>query len=421
MGTMLKIVSASEAVITKRDPVDAETRSIASSIVEDVRIRGTAALVQHAVRLGDLSDASEKLIYYPEDLASAMESLPVEQQGLLKETAKRILDFAKAQRNSIADFEIDMGGCRAGQQVSPVDCAGCYAPGGRFPLPSSVLMTAVTARAAGVERVWVASPKPSQVTLAAAAAAKADGLLAAGGAQAIAALAYGAGEVPPCDVVVGPGNKFVTAAKQLVFGPVNIDMLAGPSELTVLADESADPETVAADLLAQAEHDPDAIPILVSLCERLIAEVNIALANQLIQLPTKANAERALENGFAVFAETMDKAIEICNALAPEHLELHLKEAEKAAQECRHFGAMFIGHESAEVFGDYGAGPNHTLPTGGCARHSGGLSVFDFLRIRTVLRVDKTEEAAKLAKNAAALARLEGLEAHARSAMRRLS
>jgi phosphoribosyl-ATP pyrophosphohydrolase/phosphoribosyl-AMP cyclohydrolase/histidinol dehydrogenase len=420
MQALLKTVSPLEARASKRNPLDRNTIRIAAEIVEDVRTRGWSALVEHSVRLGDLADSSQKIIYSPVDLVDALEQIPSDQQALLKETCARIRKFASFQRRSVSSFEMNLDGCVVGQQIAPVVCAGCYAPGGRFPLPSSVLMTAATAREAGVKEVWVASPKPSLVTLAAAAVAGADGLIAAGGAQVIAALAYGAGEIPACDVIVGPGNRFVTAAKQAVFGTVRIDMLAGPSELAVVADDTADPETVAADLLAQAEHDPDAMPILVSLSKKLIDKVNEALVFQLSDLPTRSTAEEALKNGFAVFAPTLDAAIEVTDSLAPEHLELHLHDAKNVAKKCRHFGALFIGHESAEVLGDYGAGPNHTLPTSGSARHSGGLSVFDFLRIRTTLVVDDLDAAASVTENAVALARLEGLEGHARSAERRL-
>jgi phosphoribosyl-ATP pyrophosphohydrolase/phosphoribosyl-AMP cyclohydrolase/histidinol dehydrogenase len=269
---------------------------------------------------------------------------------------------------------------------------------------------------AGVERVWVASPKPAPVTLAAAAVAGADGLLAVGGAQAIAALAFGADPVPACDVVVGPGNRWVTAAKQLVAGSVAIDMLAGPSELVVLADRSADPAVVAADLLAQAEHDPDALPVLVTLDAALAGAVDAELERQLATLPTAATARAAVAHGVAVVAGDLAAACAVCDRLAPEHLQVMLADPGPAVARLRHYGALFIGSGSAEVLGDYGAGPNHVLPTGGTARHTGGLSVFTFLRVRTWLRMDAP---AALAADAAALARLEGLEAHARAAERR--
>jgi phosphoribosyl-ATP pyrophosphohydrolase/phosphoribosyl-AMP cyclohydrolase/histidinol dehydrogenase len=260
--------------------------------------------------------------------------------------------------------------------------AGCYAPGGRFPLPSSVLMTAVTARAAGVPSIWVASPKPTPITLAACAVAGADSLLAVGGAQAIAALSYGTENIPACDAIVGPGNRWVTAAKQLVSGLVAIDMLAGPSELVVLADESADPSVIAADLLAQAEHDPDAFATLVTVDPKLIEQVNIELCKQLKTLPTAEIAKEALTHSFAILADNYTSAAQICDELAPEHLEVIVTHPEQVIKMLNHYGALFIGSGAAEVFGDYGAGPNHVLPTGQTARICGGLSVFNFLRIR---------------------------------------
>jgi phosphoribosyl-ATP pyrophosphohydrolase/phosphoribosyl-AMP cyclohydrolase/histidinol dehydrogenase len=274
-------------------------------------------------------------------------------------------------------------------------------------------MTAVTARAAGVGSVWVASPRPAQVTLAAAAVAGADALLAVGGAQAIAALAWGAGPVPAVDVIVGPGNRWVTAAKQLVAGQVGIDLLAGPSELVVLADADADPAVIAADLLAQAEHDPDARPILVTPSVALADAVDAALSDQLSELPTAAIAFEAVRNGFCVLVRDLAEGCAVCDRLAPEHLEVLTADADAVASRLRHYGGLFVGAASAEVLGDYGVGPNHVLPTGTAARFSGGLSVLHFLRVRTWLRLEAG------AADAAALARLEGLEGHARSAERR--
>jgi phosphoribosyl-ATP pyrophosphohydrolase/phosphoribosyl-AMP cyclohydrolase/histidinol dehydrogenase len=340
---------------------------------------------------------------------------------LLQRTAERIERFAKAQINSLEAMEVPIPGGKAGQVIAPVQRAGCYAPGGRFPLPSSVLMTAVTARAANVKEVWVASPRPLPITLAAAAVAGVDGFLCVGGAQAVAALAYGAGPVPACDTIVGPGNRFVTAAKQLVFGRVSIDMLAGPSELTVLADATANPAVIAADLLAQAEHDPDAVPILVSLDSALIDAVNANLETQLKSLSTSDTAGASLRrNGFAVLAENLEAAVKICDRLAPEHLELQVANATQVADLCTHYGGLFIGDQAAEVLGDYGAGPNHTLPTGGTARHSGGLSVFDFLRIRTWINIEDPSNSGALLEDAKRLADLEGLAGHANAAKIRM-
>ena len=398
------------------DPVDAETLAAAAVIVDDVRARGEPALREHAERLGDVAPGAP-LVIGRDALEAARDALPAEQRAVLVRTAARIRAFAQAQRECLQALEVPLPGGAAGHEVVAVERAGCYAPGGRFPLPSSVLMTAITARAAGVETVWVASPRPTPVTLAAAAIAGADAVLAVGGAQAIAALAYGAGPVPACDAVVGPGNRWVTAAKQLVSGRVAIDMLAGPSELVVLADGDAPADVVAADLLAQAEHDPDARPRLVTTSAGLVERVRAELARQLETLPTAAIARQACETGgAAVLCEDLAQACRVCDRLAPEHLQLHLRDPQAARPRLHHYGALFLGEAGAEVFGDYGAGPNHVLPTGGTARSSGGLSVFTFLRIRTWLRVDDAQAAAEVVADAAALARLEGLEGHARAA-----
>jgi phosphoribosyl-ATP pyrophosphohydrolase/phosphoribosyl-AMP cyclohydrolase/histidinol dehydrogenase len=347
-------------------------------------------------------------------MLAALDGISTADRDVLERTADRIRAFAQSQRSTLGDLDVAVPGGRAGHTVVPVVRAGCYAPGGRFPLPSSVLMTAVTARVAGVPEVIVASPRPAKATLAAAAVAGADILLAAGGAHAIAAMAYGAGPVPPCDAIVGPGNRWVTAAKQLVSGPVVIDMLAGPSELVVLADGTADPDVVAADLIAQAEHDPDALPILVTTAgETFACAVDDAIARRLVDLPTAATAIPALQNGFTVLAPDLDAAIAVCDRLAPEHLEVKTLDPKAVAARLRHYGALFVGSASAEVFGDYGAGPNHVLPTGGTARSMGGLSVLTFLRVRTWLCLD---DAAPLLDDAARLARMEGLEGHARAA-----
>lgn len=293
----------------------------------------------------------------------------------------------------------------------------------QYPLPSSVLMTAVTARVAGVKNVWVASPRPVPVTVAAAYVAGADALLAVGGAQAIAALAYGVGSVPPCDVIVGPGNRWVTAAKALVSGRCAIDMLAGPSECLVLADDTADAATVAADLLAQAEHDTDALPILVTVDEAVVPAVEAELTRQLATLPTGDTARVAVSRGYAVVCASIDEAVTACDTVAPEHLEVMTRDAEAVGKRLNNYGGLFVGSISAEVFGDYGAGPNHVLPTVSTARYTGGLSVFTFLRVRTYLRLDEGPDAAAgvagLVADSAALARLEGLEGHARAAEQR--
>jgi phosphoribosyl-ATP pyrophosphohydrolase/phosphoribosyl-AMP cyclohydrolase/histidinol dehydrogenase len=419
-GDRLRLTRRSPAEVrgARRHPVDAEALAAVDPILGDVQARGEAALRAHAERLGDLA-AGAPLVIERAALDAAKDALPASGRAVLERTAARIGAFARAQRAALGNVELAVPGGQAGHRVAPVERAGCYAPGGRFPLPSSVLMTAVTARAAGVGTVWVASPRPAPITLAAASVAGADALLAAGGAQAIAAFAYGAGPVPSMDVIVGPGNRYVTAAKQRVAGLVGIDMLAGPSELVVLADGSADPATVASDLLAQAEHDPDALPVLVTVASGLLEAVEAQLTAQLATLPTRATARAALEHGFAVVCADLDEAVAVCDALAPEHLELLVEDAAGLAPRLGHYGGLFVGHGAAEVLGDYGAGPNHVLPTGGASRHVGGLSVLHFLRVRTWLRLDDAAGAATLVDDAVQLARLEGLEGHARSALRR--
>jgi len=399
--------------------VDVDALQAASSILQEVQERGLDGVRAAAVRLGDVDDTQPLVLRRPQ-LQDALAQLDDDKRQLLLRVAQRIRRFAEAQRDALQGFVVDIPGGQCGATVCAVERAGCYAPGGRYPLPSSVLMTAVTARAAGVAEVWVASPRPTVETLAAAAVAGADGVLVVGGAQAIGAFAYGAGEVPACDVIVGPGNKFVTAAKKLVAGDVRIDMLAGPSELLVVADAGADAKRVAADLLAQAEHDPDAVPVLVSTSEPFVGEVERELLVQLETLPTREVAVAALQNGGAVVVDDLAAAAEVSNSFAPEHLSLHINDAKRAMPLFKSYGAVFVGSGAAEVLADYGAGPNHVLPTGGTARSSGGLSAQTFLVSRSWLRIDDEGAGQHLVADAAELGRIEGLEAHARAAETRL-
>jgi phosphoribosyl-ATP pyrophosphohydrolase/phosphoribosyl-AMP cyclohydrolase/histidinol dehydrogenase len=415
----LRRLEAAEVAALDRRAVDSATLIAAAEIVEAVRTGGERAVRRFAERFDEVASDGPLLIGR-EEINSALDQLPAGDRRLLVRTAARIDRFAALQKASLTDLSLDIAGGRAGHQVEPVGRAGCYAPGGRYPLPSSVLMTAVTARVAGVESVVVASPRPTPVTLAAAAVAGADAVLAVGGAHAIAALAFGFDGFDPCDVVAGPGNRWVTAAKQLVVGQVGIDMLAGPSELVVLADDGADPAMVAADLLGQAEHDPEALPVLVTTSEVLAAAVEAEVDDQLGDLPTREVARAALENGFVTVAPDMDTAIRVCDRLAPEHLQVMTVNPGEVASRLRHWGGLFVGAGSAEVLGDYGAGPNHTLPTGGVARYRGGLSVMDFVRVRTWLEIDDPAAARETIEDSIALARIEGLEAHARAAERRL-
>lgn len=402
----------------RRRAVDPEQLMQAGRIVEDVRSRGEVALREWSEKFGDLTPA-ERWVIGRDELQAAVGELSDDVRGVLERTSERVRRFASQQLGDSSDMEVELTGGRAGHRMLPVAAAGCYAPGGRFPLPSSVIMTAVTARVAGVERVIVASPKPTTVTKAAAAMAGADMLLAVGGAQAIGALTFGVGDVAPVDVVVGPGNSWVTAAKKWVVGDVGIDMLAGPSELLVVADDSVSPELVAGDLIAQAEHDPEAVPVLVAFAESFAEAVREALSEQLATLPTAEIASQSLQSGFTLIAEDRAQASSICDIVAPEHLQVLLRDSRGFAQGLRSYGGLFIGAASAEVLGDYGAGPNHVLPTGATARFSAGLSVQHFLRQATWLELEAGADR-QLVDDAVQLARLEGLEGHARAAERRL-
>lgn len=467
MAPILRRLLPSEVPVLRRDPVDPAARDVAAPIVEAVKARGIDAVREYAEKFGELKPG-EPLIYTRPELEQAWNKLEPATQRLLVRTVHRVRRFAVraaerracargavaassppaatraplsarlrapprlasmrrardaaqlVQKAAITDAKLDIPGGAAGHTVAPVENAGCYAPGGRYPLPSSIIMTVTTARVAGCTNVWAASPRPTQITLGAAFVAGADAVLAAGGAHAIAALAYGCGPIGPADAVVGPGNQYVTAAKSLIAGRVAIDMLAGPSECLVIADATACARVVAADLLAQAEHDPQALPSLVSTSAQLIDDVEVELVAQLAVLPTAGIAREACKNGYAVLVGSMDEAIAISDRLAPEHLELHTDDAEAVARRCKHYGGLFVGHAAAEVLGDYGAGPNHTLPTGGTARSTGGLSVFTFLRVRTWMSLSNLKTAADLVRDAHALAKIEGLHGHAVAAAHRL-
>lgn len=413
--SMLRLVDAADLRPATRKPVDATALATASEILEDVRDRGEAAVREHAERLGD-RQPGEPLILGVEELQRSLRTLDEADRTLLERTADRIRRFAEAQRECLLPLETEVPGGRAGHRWLPVSGAGAYAPGGRYPLPSSVLMTVIPARVAGVESVVVASPRPNTLVCAAAAVAGADSLLAIGGAQAIGALAFGT-LTERADVVVGPGNRFVTAAKQLLVGEVGIDGLAGPSELVVLADEEACPRTIAADLLGQAEHDADAVPILISTSRSVVASVQEELLRQLETLPTAETASTALDhNGRAVVVDDLEAAARLSDALAPEHLQLLVSDPGPLVNRLRNYGGLFVGSKSAEVFGDYGLGPNHVLPTGGGARFQAGLSVATFLRASTWLEID---DASLVTDEVSRFARLEGLEAHARAAEQR--
>lgn len=433
---ILNRVSPNDVALEIKDPVDPKALEQAKAILNELEGKTgkngaifDSSLVTVAKRLGDLTanDDTSSILISKQACLDAYNNLTPTERTTLHNLHSRIHAFAVMQRASIQNnAEIPIPGGAAGQTVSACTAAGCYAPGGRYPLPSSVLMTAATARAAGCPTVIVASPKPAAITMAAAHVAGADYMLGIGGAQAIAAMANGVVVddteqkvlIPRCDVICGPGNQWVTAAKSIVQGRVGIDMLAGPSEVLVICDHTAKAEIVAADLIAQAEHDVVARAIVLSTCPDMIEQVDACVAQQIACLPepNKSTALEALRQSFAVQCKSIDECIEISDAIAPEHLEIQTVNAEAVGKKCNHYGGLFIGEHAAEVLGDYGAGPNHTLPTGGTGRYTGGLSVFNFLRIRTWMRVDDPTKSQGMVDDSITMARLEGLEGHARAA-----
>ena len=398
--------------------LDPDTMADAESIISEVRQDGEVGIRVYARKFKERTD-DQPLLIERDELGAAIDRLDSADVELLKRVAQRIGDFAESQLDCLTELETPVPGGLAGHTIEPIEHVGCYAPAGRYALPSTVLMTVVPAVVAGCEKITLATPNPSDLMLATAAIAGADQVLAVGGAHAIAAMAYGFSDLPRCDLIVGPGNRWVTAAKKLVSGDCGIDMLAGPSELVLVADETADADTIAADLLAQAEHDVDARPFLVTTSQAIAEQVIDSLTKQLEQLPTGETARQSLGNGAAIVAESMEEAVEVCNSLSPEHLELHCEDAETVAQVIRNAGCIFIGHQSAEVFGDYGVGPNHTLPTAGTSRFSAGLNVFTYVRVRTWLQLDSAPQS--LIDDTARLAELEGLIGHQQAALKRSS
>ena len=400
--------------------VEAEVRRI----IEAVRRRGDRALLALTRRFDGVSLRRAELRVPDGALARAYRRQPPSVRRDLALAARRIRAFHVRQRERSWSFR-DATGARLGQRIEPLARVGVYIPGGRAVYPSTVLMTVVTARVAGVREVVAVTPTAKTgdhpLILAACHVAGVDRLYRLGGAQAIAALAFGTETVPRVDKIVGPGNIYVATAKRLCYGHVAIDAIAGPSEVVIVADRSADPELVAADMLAQAEHDPLAAAVCLTTDRRLAARVAAALAAQLATLPRRAIAERALRAfGAIVVTRSVAEAVEIANRLAPEHLELAVRHPGPVAAGVRHAGAVFLGQEAPEAFGDYLAGPNHVLPTGGTARFASPLGVYDFVKRTSVIGAGP-RTLATLGPPIVRLARLEGLDAHGRAVERRLA
>jgi histidinol dehydrogenase len=402
---------------------EAVDRAVAG-IVADLRARGDAALLEYTQRFDRVTAARVADLEIPRAaLDRAHGELPADLAGALDEAAARIRRYHERQRTESWRYT-EPDGTVLGQQVTALDRVGLYVPGGKAAYPSSVLMNAIPARVAGVRELIMAVPTPdglrNPLVLAAASLAGVDRVFAIGGAQAIAALAYGTATVPAVDKIVGPGNAYVAAAKRRVFGVVGIDMVAGPSEILVICDGATDPDWIAMDLFSQAEHDEVAQAILVSPDAGFLDRVAASIDRQLAAMPRREVIRAALAaRGALVHARDLEEACAIANRIAPEHLELSVREPEKWIARIRHAGAIFLGRYSSEAIGDYCAGPNHVLPTSRTARFSSPLGVYDFQKRSSVIEVSRAG-ARTLGRVAATLARGEGLPAHARAAEYRL-
>ena len=399
---------------------DESVERATAEILDQVRQRGDAALLEYTQRFDRWTPASAQALVVPREQAkAALDALGREEREALEFAAHRIRTYHERQRqDSWRAAEAD--GTVLGQQVTPLDRVGMYVPGGKAAYPSSVLMGAMAAKVAGVPELVMVTPTPGGAVngpvLAAAALAGVDRIVRVGGAQAVGALAFGTATVPAVDTIVGPGNAYVAAAKRRVFGRVGIDMVAGPSEVLVIADASAHPDWVAMDLFSQAEHDEIAQAILLTPDARLLDAVAASMQRQLAAMP-RADIIRAslAARGALIQVRDLDEACEIANRIAPEHLELAVADPEALLAKIRHAGAIFLGHHASESLGDYCAGPNHVLPTSRTARFSSPLGVYDFQKRSSVIAVS-AKGARTLGRVAATLARAEGLEAHARSA-----
>jgi histidinol dehydrogenase len=408
------------AFVSERRETPEEVDTIVRDVLAAVRAEGVGALLRYAREFDRVELTEATLRVSADEIAEGAADCPADVREAIAFAAERIRVYHERQRPADQRFT-DSAGVELGWRWTPLEAVGIYVPGGRAAYPSTVLMNAVPAKAAGVGRVAMVTP-PGRLQPAVLAAAQTAGVTEiwrVGGAQAVAALAYGAGPIRPVDKIVGPGNAFVTAAKRRVYGTVGIDALAGPSEIVVVADGLNNPAWIAADLLSQAEHDPAAQSILITDDEDFAAKVEAAIESQLKGLATGVDARASWENHGAVVIAPLDAAPGLVDEIAPEHVEFAIDEPERLSDRVRHAGAIFLGRHAPEAIGDYVAGSNHVLPTSRAARFSSGLSLYDFLKRTSIVKCDARAFAA-LAPATIALAEAEGLPAHARSAAIRM-
>lgn len=403
---------------------DRQVNSTVEDIINKVRKQGDSAVVEFTNRFDAMNATSmQELEISREKLHAALEKIPAQQRQALEHAAQRVRDYHQHQKQDNWSYTED-DGTLLGQQVTALDRVGLYVPGGKAAYPSSVLMNALPAKVAGVAELIMVVPTPkgevNDLVFAAAAICDIDRVFAIGGAQAVAALAFGTESVPRVDKIVGPGNIYVATAKRTVFGHVGIDMIAGPSEILVVCDGKTDPDWIAMDLFSQAEHDEDAQSILVCPDSGFVTQVQDSIDKLLGSMERETILKQSLaRRGVLIDVETMEQAIEVANYIAPEHLELSVEDPQAIVGKIRHAGAIFMGRYTAEAIGDYCAGPNHVLPTSRTARFSSPLGVYDFQK-RSSLIMCSADGAAQLGETASILARGEGLTAHARSAEYRM-
>ncbi|MGB7552264.1 MAG: histidinol dehydrogenase [Chromatiaceae bacterium] len=409
-----------QALLAWESVSDAQVRGTVDAIIQDLRARGDTALLEYTRRFDHWEPATGADLEIPQArLEQAWHTIPADQQVALRLAAERIRAYADYQAMTGWSY-VEDDGTFLGQKVTPLDRVGLYVPGGKAAYPSSVLMNAIPAKVAGVPELIMVVPTPAgelnELVLAAAHVAGVDRVFAIGGAQAVAALAYGTESVPAVDKIVGPGNIYVATAKRAVFGQVGIDMVAGPSEILILCDGGTAPEWIAMDLFSQAEHDEDAQSILIAWDPHFLDQVAAAIDQLLPNMERRDIIAAALRaRGALILARDLDEAVAVANQIAPEHLELSVADPEILISRIRHAGAIFMGRHTAEALGDYCAGPNHVLPTSRTARFSSPLGVYDFQKRSSLIMASATG-AATLAHTASVLARGEGLTAHARSA-----
>jgi histidinol dehydrogenase len=411
-------------LLAARDDAATNVDGVVAPILADVRQRGDAALLDYTRRFDRVELTAGSLRLTAREIDAAMAQVPAKTLAALRLAARRIHDYHRRQLPKPLSYR-DSAGLRLGWRWTAIDSAGLYVPGGRAAYPSSVLMNAVPAKVAGVRRLVMTVPAPdgklNPLVLAAAKIARVDEVYRVGGAQAVAALAYGTATIAAVDKITGPGNAYVAAAKRMVFGKVGIDMIAGPSEVVIVADKRNDPRWIAVDLLAQAEHDEAAQSVLITDNPAFADSVAAAVETELATLPRAAIAGASWRrHGAIVVVRKLADAVALIDRLAPEHLQLAVEKPDALAGKVRHAGAIFLGRFTPEALGDYLAGPNHVLPTSGTARFSSGLGVYDFLK-RTSLIGSGKAGLQRLGPAAVALAEAEGLDAHARSIAVRLS